>query len=453
MGGIYPQRLIRLTASILAISGSYLLAKSAIYFFHNSHNLTEIDLYVIWTEISIQAFTILSGIYAFKRKIWAWIGITSFLLISIIEFVFLVIHKEIDISLILILFTIGLLVAPTLFLFFRSVLTYFKINYKHLLTTLTLSIIVAFILSTDPLPYKDKVNIIYLDKINDSFFIDLKPFTGFTYTNFPDGKINYKGALRKGLKVGTWKHYYPDGELKKQSKFINGKLDGKSTSYFKNGEKAEELNYLNNHRHGSFMQWDVDGNLLIEGSYNNGFKNETWFTYDIVDTIARIDLYRNDTLDDTSYEKFRTLESILACDSIINNKSRNSLISESLFKFNPQTLNQCVIELHKYSNDDFKKWILCQGRIYFVESQHFNLGRLIRNNWGLFTKNTLVQSFRKLGLSNPHDMTTIILLCFFDYLNTGHYSKQDILQSFHKPDSTSITSVTINYDGSVISIN
>ena len=58
-----------------------------------------------------------------------------------------------------------------------------------------------------------------------------------------------------------------------------------------------------------------------------------------------------------------------------------------------------------------------QGDSQKVTEHHFGLGLWMRNNWGLWSDSRLAQSFDRLGIQHPDDMSGIILRSFWRELN------------------------------------
>lgn len=86
---------------------------------------------------------------------------------------------------------------------------------------------------------------------------------------------------------------------------------------------------------------------------------------------------------------------------------------------------------------------------------HFGIGRWVRNNWGLWTKDSkLYEWFNNLGLEHPDDMSGIILDAFraklknenFDLeANVKHYIAY--WENLENEDANKDTVVSVHYEG------
>ena len=85
----------------------------------------------------------------------------------------------------------------------------------------------------------------------------------------------------------------------------------------------------------------------------------------------------------------------------------------------PKTLQEC----HDFLDDMLEagtKRYLKEAPISF----HMNLGMVIRNEWGLWTKGPLGDYFHEMGLELPDDMSGILLDSYAHYLNNTQFNLQ-----------------------------
>lgn len=80
----------------------------------------------------------------------------------------------------------------------------------------------------------------------------------------------------------------------------------------------------------------------------------------------------------------------------------------------PNNLKEAIKELDKELLDEDKDYLLEHGAL----SVHHSLGRWIRNTWELWDDedNELKTSLKKLGYSNPDDMSNYIIEKYIEYL-------------------------------------
>ena len=86
----------------------------------------------------------------------------------------------------------------------------------------------------------------------------------------------------------------------------------------------------------------------------------------------------------------------------------------------PKDLDDCFVELDRLLGEkavaEFKS-----GEVTTTEV-HFGLGMNLRNNWGLWTKESrLVKWFNGIGIKHPDDMSGIILDAYVDRLNDTEF--------------------------------
>ena len=83
----------------------------------------------------------------------------------------------------------------------------------------------------------------------------------------------------------------------------------------------------------------------------------------------------------------------------------------------PKNLEECFLELNKLLKPKHIKEI--KNLKYKVEViiYHQELGRWMRNNWGLWEGSRLKQHLVEKGLGIPDNMSQIILEFYYDWLN------------------------------------
>lgn len=95
----------------------------------------------------------------------------------------------------------------------------------------------------------------------------------------------------------------------------------------------------------------------------------------------------------------------------------------------PYNLNECFEEL---------KVILCEKDLNDFTSDteekvvtwHNNLGRWIRNNWGLWEGGPLKDYFQSLELHHPDDMSGVILTSFHRHLNNKPIELEEQIKEY-----------------------
>lgn len=85
----------------------------------------------------------------------------------------------------------------------------------------------------------------------------------------------------------------------------------------------------------------------------------------------------------------------------------------------PNNLLECFEQLDAILIDsEDKDWFKSAEEEEAVAQSHHGLGRWIRNNWGLWSKESKLYDYLfKLELSHPDDMSSVILTSYHRHLN------------------------------------
>ena len=151
-------------------------------------------------------------------------------------------------------------------------------------------------------------------------------------------------------------------------------------------------------------EWVYYGKKPVHLDYENGISFET--SYILEDTISK-DLSTN--------QNFLNSKII----SIVISESDEN--SEEIFKkyeyiegvYIPKNLDETYTELSKLLKRKNKNKLLKSDESEFLTSQHFGLGKYIRNEWGLWKLSRLYLWFKDKGVTHPDDISAIILKYYF----------------------------------------
>ena len=100
-----------------------------------------------------------------------------------------------------------------------------------------------------------------------------------------------------------------------------------------------------------------------------------------------------------------------------------------LEKYNPRSLKDAVYCLYKNLDTEEKELIKNFNSSIF----HHNIGRAIRNSWGLWAKSELAQFFENTyGLGHADDMSSLILSSLKTLVETGEYKEPLNQVEFYK---------------------
>lgn len=116
---------------------------------------------------------------------------------------------------------------------------------------------------------------------------------------------------------------------------------------------------------------------------------------------------------------------IIKCDSLLSFITKTNSGNIDLPDTYPKNIDECIIQLDTCTNDTIKDWIKCVTEIEYLTVLHHGFGMYLRNNWGLWGKSELTKHFNSLGIFHPDDMSSIILECFHQFINTKNYSVEE----------------------------
>lgn len=150
--------------------------------------------------------------------------------------------------------------------------------------------------------------------------------------------------------------------------------------------------------------WGYYGENPIYLEYENGISFETNYVLD--NTISK-DLYVNQNF----------LNSTIT--SIVITKSEKR--SEETFRnyeyiegvYIPKNLEETFNELSKLIKRKEQNKLLKNDESEFLSSQHFRLGKYVRNEWGLWKSSRLYLWFKDKGITHPDDISAIILKHYY----------------------------------------
>lgn len=115
--------------------------------------------------------------------------------------------------------------------------------------------------------------------------------------------------------------------------------------------------------------------------------------------------------------------------------------SDKKLKGKPKTLEECYAHLDNMFDESSRYTFKIFPEKIAVTRLHDGFGTWIRNNWGLWGNSKLKKYFVKLGVSDPENMSGIILTSYHRNLN-----KQDIrlFDQIHFYDTFNDSSATLN---------
>lgn len=87
----------------------------------------------------------------------------------------------------------------------------------------------------------------------------------------------------------------------------------------------------------------------------------------------------------------------------------------------PKNINECfnvLTEIFEQSKEEDRTWFKKSTEDEVSSNMHHDLGRWMRNTWGLWTKNTeLFEILNNMGLWHADDMSTFIIVSYHRFIN------------------------------------
>ncbi len=99
----------------------------------------------------------------------------------------------------------------------------------------------------------------------------------------------------------------------------------------------------------------------------------------------------------------------------------------------PNNLNDCFAVLTEIFNESEtdKNWFKSSSEDEAMGEAHHGIGRWIRNNWGLWSKDTeLYNYFKNLGLWHADDMSGVILTSYHRFVNDKELALKEQIQYY-----------------------
>lgn len=110
---------------------------------------------------------------------------------------------------------------------------------------------------------------------NGLLFYDNQPFSGYRYTNYPNGKTATMLAYWQGKKEAKSEAFYLNGHKRYQKFYHKGKRFGTHTGWHNNGQMSFVRRYQNGLREGVQKNYHKNGQLWTEKHYKKGKEQGT----------------------------------------------------------------------------------------------------------------------------------------------------------------------------------
>ena len=100
------------------------------------------------------------------------------------------------------------------------------------------------------------------------------------YTNYYEsGKLESKGTLLDGKKIGVWNFYHENGNIAEEHSYINGDSYLGLKIFNESGTIVSSGIIINGKQEGEWRYFDEKGILLIKMNFKNGVRNGIFVAY------------------------------------------------------------------------------------------------------------------------------------------------------------------------------
>jgi len=107
----------------------------------------------------------------------------------------------------------------------------------------------------------------------------LIPFSGWMVEHYPDGAVQSRSLIQKGLLTGISQGFYTNGQIQVEEHFLAGISHGLRTKWYSDGKKMSEVMIAHGKLQGSFRRWHENGILAEDITLENGEPNGVSMSY------------------------------------------------------------------------------------------------------------------------------------------------------------------------------
>jgi antitoxin component YwqK of YwqJK toxin-antitoxin module len=129
---------------------------------------------------------------------------------------------------------------------------------------------------------------------------DDEKFSGYCYTNYPNGQLQYKIHFEKGEKNGAYEEYYENGKKSAIANYKDWDLEGHCVRYFENGSIQIDMT-IDSIGNGSISVYYSNGKLEKTGTYERYARVGVWSYYNKDGTLKEVKKF--DEIDDHKKEQ------------------------------------------------------------------------------------------------------------------------------------------------------
>ena len=95
----------------------------------------------------------------------------------------------------------------------------------------------------------------HLSRHGGALYYNDSLFSGWLYSNFPNGNRYYETPYYEGKEEGIMKSWYADHKPEQERLFVNGKKEGVHRGWWPSGQPKYEYRFVNDEHNGSAKEW------------------------------------------------------------------------------------------------------------------------------------------------------------------------------------------------------
>ncbi len=95
----------------------------------------------------------------------------------------------------------------------------------------------------------------HLSRRGGALYYNDSLFSGWIYTNFPNGNRYYETPYYDGKEEGIMKSWYADHKPEQERLFVNGKKEGIHRGWWPSGKLKYEYRFVNDEHNGTAKEW------------------------------------------------------------------------------------------------------------------------------------------------------------------------------------------------------
>jgi antitoxin component YwqK of YwqJK toxin-antitoxin module len=116
---------------------------------------------------------------------------------------------------------------------------------------------------------------------NGILYYNRQAFSGWVFSNFPNGDRARETSYYEGKEEGIMKSWYADKSPEQERLFVNGKKEGIHRGWWPNGNPKFEYQFKADEHNGIAKEWFVNNKLYRCFHYTNGHEEglqQLWWT-------------------------------------------------------------------------------------------------------------------------------------------------------------------------------